>query len=251
MSWFPTEGPHFFVDPDDVEAEQARLRGDDARHLVVVLRARSGQSVSVSDGRGVVWQGRFARAEDDAVLVTLTERFERPDAAPRITVVHALPKQRKLDEVVQRLTEVGVRRIVPVSSARSEVRLDAVKADKAVVRWRAVALAAAKQSRRSILPDIAPVTTWSAAFAQPGAGVTFWEESTVPLRAVLSAFDDPPEVTVAIGPEGGLTPAEVTATGLPHASLGDTILRTETAALVAVSAVRYHFDLLTPTREEP
>lgn len=234
-----TSGPHFFA---AVDGDRAVLREDDVRHLTTVLRARPGELVSVSDGRGSIWQGRLAGG--DPGVVELQQRWDVPRARPAITVIHALPKARKLDDVVQRLTEIGVERIVPVHSERSMVRLDPAKAPKAWARWQAVAYAAAKQSRRAWLPVVAPVATWAEAFPQEAVGVVLWEESETPLRDVVAALPDADEILLAIGPEGGLTEAEVAATGLPHASLGATVLRTETAALVAVAAVGFALDRL-------
>ena len=238
-----THGPHVFATPAD-GADAVTLDADDARHLHRVLRVRKGDPVSVSDGRGSVWQATVASAGDAAVTVTLGERREVGRERPRLVVVHALPKQRKLDDVIQRLTELGVDEVRPVASERSQVELTAARAAKAVLRWRAVAYAAARQSRRAWLPLIADVGDWGRAFAAASCGVTLWEESTTPLRTVLEAWPACEDVVIGIGPEGGLTPGEVTASGLPDASLGPTVLRTETAALVAVSAIRYHLGLM-------
>jgi 16S rRNA (uracil1498-N3)-methyltransferase len=236
-----TRGPHFFVDA--VDGDHATLTGDEARHLTAVLRARAGDPVSLADGSGVVWQARVV-ATGDPVRVALTHRQDVPVPRPRLTVVHALPKGRKLDEAVQRLSEVGVDRLVPVHSARSQVRLEGPKADKAVQRWRAVALAAAKQSRRARLLDVAAVGDWTASFVG-ATGVVVWEEARVPLGEVAATWPaDVDDVVLAVGPEGGLTDDEVRASGLPAALLGDTILRTETAALVAASVVLHRLGRL-------
>jgi 16S rRNA (uracil1498-N3)-methyltransferase len=233
----PLHGPHFLIGPADHDGQSATVRGDDARHLATVLRARPGEAVSLADGTGALYEGRVAAVSSSAVRVAITGSTTVPPPRPRVTVVHALPKGRKLDDVVQRLTELGVDRIVPVHSVRSQVRLEPVKAQRAVARWRAVALAAAKQSRRARLLEVAEVGEWGDAFdGRPG--VVLWEESSIPLRDALPATP-PDELVVAVGPEGGLTAEEVTASRLPHATLGPTILRTETAALVAVSAVLY------------
>jgi 16S rRNA (uracil1498-N3)-methyltransferase len=231
-------GPHVFV-PYGRQGDTVTLSPDDGRHLARVLRARRGDPVSVSDGAGTVWQARVAAVAGDDVTVELGDQHHVAARAPRMVVVHALPKQRKLDDVVQRLVEIGVDEIRPVHSARSQVVLDGAKADKAVQRWRAVAHAAAKQSRRAWLPVVSDVGAWAEAFGAGAAGVVCWEESRVPLREVLAALGTPAELVVGVGPEGGLTPKEVQAAGLPHATLGPTVLRTETAALVAVAAVRY------------
>lgn len=232
-------GPHFFIDPAAVDGSSAVLEGDDAHHLATVLRARVGEPVSLADGTGAVYDALVAHVDRGRVSLDVTARRVVPPPVPRLTVVHALPKARKLDEVIQRLTEVGVDRIVPAHSARSEVRLSADRALTAVTRWRAVALAAAKQSRRARLPEVSDVGEWQTAFAGVAAGVVLWEEATTPLSEVLGSVPAAEELILGIGPEGGLTPEEVAATGLPAASLGPTILRTETAALVAASAALY------------
>jgi 16S rRNA (uracil1498-N3)-methyltransferase len=238
---------HFFVAPERIDGGSvALLDAEDTHHLTTVLRARTGTEVSVADGSGTVWSGRYDGLRDGEACVALLDRADHPPQVPQITVVHALPKQRKLDDVIQRLTELGVDRIVPVHSARSPVELDDRKAAKALARWRAVAMAAAKQSRRARLTQIAPVGDWATAFADAGTGVVCWEESTTGLRAALERVGAADALTVGIGPEGGLTADEVAGAGLPDASLGNTVLRTETAALVAVSAIRYHFGLMEP-----
>ena len=238
--------PHFFVSPADIGDGTAVLSETDSRHLTTVLRARSGDALTISDGEGTVWSARHAGVAGGLVTVALDTATVIPLRHPQLTVVHALPKQRKLDEVIQRLTELDVAKIVPVHSQRSQVELDERKAAKVVARWRVIAEAAAKQSKRARLPEITDVGNWSDAFPAGADGVVCWEESTVPLRNVLGDATAPQSFVLGIGPEGGLTPAEVVATGLPDASLGATILRSETAALVAVSAIAYHYGLMEP-----
>lgn len=229
-----THGPHFFCEPDAVDGVSVTLRGEEARHLARVLRAVRGDPVSLADGTGMLYQARVADARPDRVRCRIHDRYEIPPPRPRLSVVHALPKGRKLDEVVQRLSEVGVDRLVPVHSARSQVRLHGDKATRAVDRWRSVALAAAKQARRVRLLDVAPVGEWDTAFAD-ATGAVLWEQADVGLPAVLAELGPAGDLVLAVGPEGGLTAEEVTAAGLPAARLGPTILRTETAALVAAS----------------
>ncbi|MGH8932679.1 MAG: RsmE family RNA methyltransferase [Egibacteraceae bacterium] len=241
------KGPHFFVDPGDVDGDFAALRGDDARHLTVVRRVSPGEAISLSDGAGRCWQARVVEVTPTEVQLRLEAQLHVGRPRPRLCVVHALPKGRKLDDVVQRLVEIGVDEIVPVHSARSDVRLPPARAAKAVMRWRAVAREAAKQSRRAWLPEIAEVGHWAEAFGAASSGVCCWEEATRPLSDLWplgNADEIAGQIVLAIGPEGGLTPDEVTATGLPHASLGPTILRTDTAALVAASIVLHRLGRL-------
>ena len=237
--WEGGSGPHFFVDPADVDGDEAILRGEQARHLAVVLRARPGDPVSLADGTGARYRAQVAYAEAGEVRLRVLEAELVAPPRPRLAVVQALPKGRKLDEVAEKLSELGVDRLIPVHSARSAVKLDAAKAAKAQARWEAVALAAAKQSRRARPLVVEPVGDWGSAFPAGAAGVVLWEEATVPLREALAGQtgpDLPDELILAVGPEGGLTAEEVRASGLPAAGLGPTILRTETAAVVAAAA---------------
>lgn len=228
---------HVFIEPDAITDGRAVIRGEDARHLTTVLRAAPGMPLTLADGSGVIYRGRVTRVGED-VDVETTGATEVPRHAPAIRVVHALPKGRKLDEVVQRLTELGVDRVTPVHSARSQVRLVDAKANKAHRRWSAVAHAAARQSRRARLPLVDEVGDW-AAHDWSSPGVVLWEEASVPLRSVVADRlpGQAPTLTVAVGPEGGLTDEEVRCSGLPVASLGPTTLRTEFASVAGVVAV--------------
>lgn len=234
----PTTGPHVLVDPETVEGDRVVLDGEDSHHLGRVLRRRDGAAVSVADGTGRVWQGEIADV-GPPVVVALGAPVHVDPPRPALTVVHALPTGRKLDEVVRRLSELGVDRLQPVVSARVENRPRRDKAAKQVSRWRAVAHAAAKQARRARPLTVDEVGSWPGALADTENGVVLWEEADVPLGAVLADVAGAEEVALGIGPEGGLTADEVAAAERPAAALGDTILRTETAA-VAAGAVVLH-----------
>ena len=228
--------PHVFVDPGDCRGGGVDLRGDVAHHLVRVLRRGVGDDVSVADGTGAVRHVAIRSVDEGVAHCEVVAERAIPSVVPRLRVVCGLPRQRKLDVVVQRLSELGADEIVPAHTARSQVQLAGPRAQRARARWQAVARAAGEQSRRARLLHVAEVTTWQDAFAGPHHGVVFWEEAARPLRDV--AFDaETTQVTVGVGPEGGLTADEVTAAGLPAVSLGGTILRTETAGMVAPALV--------------
>lgn len=235
--------PHVFVDPDDCQVDRVLLRGDVAHHLVTVLRRGVGDAVSVADGSGAIRRVEIREIRAGDALCEVLATRDVPHPAPWVRVVCGLPKQRKLDEVVGRLTELGVDEVVPAHTSRSQVHLDPPRADRARGRWQAVARSAASQSRRARVPRIASVTSWEHAFDEAEHGVVFWEQAAEPLRAV--PFDALAEqVTVGIGPEGGLTEQEIVSTGLPAVSLGQTILRTETASVVAAALVLQHLGRL-------
>jgi 16S rRNA (uracil1498-N3)-methyltransferase len=225
----------------DLTGDAVRLSDDDIHHLTRVLRLRDGASVVVGDGQG---------GTRPAVIERTSARFSGasvhdPRQRPSIEVIQAVPKGRRMDEVVQVLVELGVERIRPVESERTVVRLEEAKRARAVERWRAVAAAAAAQSRRVWLPEVAAVTDPVTAFTQvTGAGLLLHPAAETPLGEVL-AVDRPvgtPSVTVAVGPEGGWSDREVTAAhsaGMAAVSMGATVLRTEHAAVVACVVIAY------------
>lgn len=216
---------HVFVD----DLDSLELSADDQHHLARVLRLRPGEQVTAADGTGAVrsciWAGGHLEAVDDPVV--------DPPSDPPLCVGFALTKADKPEWAVQRLTELGVDRIVPFVAERSVVRWDPDKAARNVERLRKVAREAAVQSRRSRVPEVADIAAFaqvvavvdphSLALAEPGGG---------PIGARHTC--------VLVGPEGGWSPAEMEAVR-SHVSLGDTVLRAETAAVVAgalLTAVR-------------
>lgn len=195
------------------------LRADDHRHLVRVLRLPPGSPVTACDGRGG-W--RPCRLGEGPELSADGEVVVDASPEPPLTVAFALVKGERPELVVQKLTEVGVDRIVPFVAERSVVRWDAAKADRQVERWHEIARQAAMQCRRTTLPEVDRLATFAAAAALPGAA-----------RADLTG--DPPTLdrpTILIGPEGGWSRGEVDG-ALPSVRLGPTVLRAETAAITA------------------
>jgi 16S rRNA (uracil1498-N3)-methyltransferase len=207
-------GPLAFV--TDLEAPE--LADDDLHHLQRVLRLRAGAALTVGDGRG-----RWRTAVLSATGVDVTGPIEELAApAPRLSVGFALVKGDKPELVVQKLTELGIDRIVPFRGARSVVRWDDAKAGKAVARLRSVARGAAMQSHRPHLPEIAEVADLEDLVA--GEGVAMADRD--------GAAIGPAHTTVLVGPEGGWSHDE-RALSLPRVALGDHVLRAETAAITA------------------
>ena len=222
--------------------DRLALDADADHHLRRVLRVGPGDPLEVADGAG-----RTAPATLVSEGVELTaDPLLHPPRATAIDVVHALPKGRKLDEVVRVLTELEVARIVPVQSARSVVRLDEAKRRKAGDRWRSIARSAVEQSRRPYLPTVEdPSELEDVALPSGGDALLLVAHLGAPtgLATALSAATadgGPGRVVVAIGPEGGWTDDEVAALvarGGRRVHLGDTVLRTEHAATVAVAVI--------------
>lgn len=194
------------------------LAPDDRHHLERVLRLRPGDEVTVSDGAGGRLQCRFGPTLEPLGEV---EREARP--LPLVAVAFAVVKGQRPEWAVQKLTEIGVERIVPLVSARSVVRWPAGEAGSQVARLRRVAREAAVQSRRLWLPVVEAVTPFGVAVAESGA-------------VVAHPGGGPPSLAhpvVLIGPEGGWTESELVAAGPSTVGLGPSVLRTETAAVVA------------------
>jgi len=204
---------HAFVADLDAPA----LSPDDRHHLERVLRLRPGEDITVSDGAG-----RWRPCRFGAALEPTGEFHDSGPQTPPVTIAVALTKGERLDWAVQKLTEVGVDRIVPFAAARSVVRWDAGRAAHHVERLRRIARQAAMQSRRTWLPRVDDL----AAFADVASG---------PGTALAEPGGESPSLerpVVLVGPEGGWAPEEATAT-LPRVALGPTVLRTETAAVTA------------------
>lgn len=202
---------------------QVTLTGDEARHAAGAMRLRSGERILVCDGAGRV-ASCVVDTADRRTVVAHIEQVDVVDRPREITVVQAIPKGERGDLAVELLTETGVSRIMPWMSARTVADWSG-KEDAKVERWRRVATAAAKQSRRAYLPEVTELLR-----SVPAATFVLHEDAA----DCLYELDPPPgPITLAVGPEGGLTDAEVVALGGTPVRLGAEILRTSTAGAAA------------------
>jgi 16S rRNA (uracil1498-N3)-methyltransferase len=222
---------------EEFEGNHAALTGDHASHLVRVLRARIGQEFDISAG-GAVRHGRIVSMQDGRVEFELGE--EVPAApVPKVMLLLAVFKFDRMEWAIEKCTELGASRIVPVIARRTDAHL-ASAAPKRADRWRRLALQAAEQSRRTVPPDIAaPVKLQDAMNAVNIASriVLAESEEQIRLRDVLASRPEG-EIALAIGPEGGWAEDELQLFENAEwisASLGNTILRAETAAIAAVA----------------
>ncbi len=222
---------------DEFDDRRAALVGAHAEHLARVLRANIGQEFDIAVGERVR-RGRVTRVSDERVEFELGEDVPVATAVP-ITVVLAIVKFDRFEWAVEKLTELGVVRIVPLVAARTDKHL-AEAAAKRVERWRRIAREAAEQSRRTAPPEIAEPAKLKDVVALAGAKriVLAEAEREIMLADVLGEAD---LYALAVGPEGGWTADEVArfvGAGWTAASLGRNILRTETAAMAAVAIVQ-------------
>jgi 16S rRNA (uracil1498-N3)-methyltransferase len=224
---------------DEVSGDRAALTGEHAAHLVRVLRARVGQEFDIATG-SKVRRGRITGVADDRVEFELGDKVPVASAAG-LTLVLAVFKFDRMEWAIEKCTELGVARIVPLIARRTDAHLAAASANR-VERWRRIALQAAEQSRSAAPPEIpAPLSLSQALSVAGGLQVVLAEsEHQTLLRDVLASATGASEITLAIGPEGGWTDDELERfqqAGWIPASLGNTILRAETAAIAATAVV--------------
>jgi 16S rRNA (uracil1498-N3)-methyltransferase len=220
---------------DEVSGNQAALTGEHADHLIRVLRARVGQEFDIATG-ATVRSGRIVTIEPGRVEFELGEEVPAAPAA-NITLVLSIFKFDRMEWAIEKCTELGVARIIPLIARRTDPHLASAAAKRAE-RWRKIALQAAEQSRRAIPPQIdAPFKLKQALSLTADSRVVLAEtEQETLLRDVITANSR--ELLLAIGPEGGWAEDELQefqAAGWTSASLGQTILRAETAAIAATA----------------
>ena len=227
---------------EEFSGNRAALTGDHADHLVRVLRARVGQEFDIATG-AVVRRGRVVSVGDGRVEFELGEEVSAPSMAQvamaQVTLLLAIFKFDRMEWAIEKCTELGVERIVPVVARRTDARL-ASAAVKRAERWRRIALQAAEQSRRAAPPEIDAPVKLSEAVTLNGEAVRIVlaeSEQEHLLRDVLTSQRGG-EIVLAIGPEGGWADDELqlfVKAGWMSASLGPTILRAETAAIAATA----------------
>jgi 16S rRNA (uracil1498-N3)-methyltransferase len=235
--------PVFLVDTARLGAAQVVLDGPEGRHAATVRRLRPGERVDLTDGAGLSAECVVAAVTGrETVLLDVLRQDRHEPPAPRLVVVQALPKGDRGELAVETMTEVGVDEIVPWAAARCVTQWRPERREKALGRWRSAAREAAKQSRRVWLPEVAELATTPQVAGRIGAAaraLILHESATIPLSGggELPATG---EILVVVGPEGGITDAELatfTAAGAVPVRLGPTVLRTSTAGVAAAAVL--------------
>jgi 16S rRNA (uracil1498-N3)-methyltransferase len=240
-----------FCAPTTAEPTEIMLSPDESHHLVVVNRARAGDTVVAFDGRGHEWICELRSDRKNAAVLTVRFKQNLKPLAYEITLGQALPKGQFMDAIVRKATEIGAARIVPLESERTQVHLDGERSEKKIEKWQTAALEAAKQCGNPFVPEILPVQN-AAAFMEAARGydlklIASLQPGAKSLKTVLAAFHAaqkraPKKVLWLIGPEGDFTPAEMSlsqSAGFEPISLGPLVLRCETAAVYALSVLSY------------
>ena len=223
----------------------AVVDGDEGFHAATVRRIRPGERLVLSDGRGVRADCIVEAADKRRISAKVLDRQTVPPASPQVTVVQAIPKAERSELAIELATEAGADGFMAWQAARCVARWDGDRADKGLRRWRAVARSAARQSRRAYIPEVSgPITTAALTrlvAERVGAGavvLALHESATRPLADIPLAQSD--SIILVVGPEGGIDDdelADLAAAGARPARLGPAVLRTSTAAAVALGAL--------------
>ena len=231
-----------FVDGPLKPGTQVTLPSAGAYHVVRVLRMREGAPLRVFDGAGAEFQAEIVRVEGDAVTVALMSQTQAAAESPlRITLIQGVSRGERMDWTLQKATELGVAAIAPVLTSRSVVRLDAKQVEKKQAHWRGIVIGACEQCGRSRIPTVHPAMTLREYFAnvrKDGMRLVLSPSAPASLAGIASL---PSKVDLLIGPEGGLDDDELIAaqkSGFMPVRLGPRVLRTETAAVVALSVMQ-------------
>ena len=237
----------FFVDPGQIQGTRITITGKDVNHIKNVLRMKKGEEISVSNGLdGKEYRCGIEELLEDEVICTLRfvkeEGLELPS---RVFLFQGLPKADKMELIIQKAVELGVYQVIPVSCKRAVVKLDEKKEKSKLTRWQGIAEAAAKQSKRGIIPEVKNVMTMKEAISYSKCclvRIIPYElaEGMEKTKEIIGSLKPGEDIAVFIGPEGGFEKSEVDfATSLKYklVSLGKRILRAETAAIYSLSVI--------------
>lgn len=243
---------HFFTDMDLEGLDTVIMAGDDAHHLLHVLRAEPGTELEMTDACGRIYICTLRKAQKDRAVLAVGEEIPADRELPcHITLYPCVAKSDKMAFIIQKATELGVSEIVPVISERTVVRPDQKCAAHKRERWQKIAEAAAKQCGRARIPEIQPIKPIAEAVRQAGEAGLFMlpyecADDPVETRALMEQVRDCGHLSVMIGPEGGFSSEEVKTAqseGAQVITLGKRILRAETAAITILSWLVYEMEI--------
>jgi len=241
--------PVFFIEPEAIHGDGITLTGPLAHHLVESLRIQPGEELWLGHSGGLRFRARVSRADPGRLTADIISSSNPPPASsPHTTLGLALIKSEHMDWAIQKATELGITRLVPLVTARSVIRLSPERIPNRTARWRAIAREAAQQSMRWELPEVMepkPFGTWCEQERETMCRLLLSEHPQGRgLRESLRGRQKPETIAMAIGPEGGFDDEEVRRAeecGFENVSLGPRILRTESAVLAALAIIQYEW----------
>jgi 16S rRNA (uracil1498-N3)-methyltransferase len=238
--------PRVYIPPERITGEQIALQSREARYILTVLRLGPGDEVTVFDGAGNEYRTELTEDYESGMYLAIQEGARPERESPlQITLGQALLKGERMKFVIQKATELGAARIIPLITARTIPLVEGERESLRIERWQRIAQEAAKQSGRAIVPQIEAIHELAEFLAQgTGMRLMLWEGEPAPLREVVKNIDAQAGITLLIGPEGGFSEEEVTAAqaqGFLVAGLGQRVLRAETATLSVLSIIQHLF----------
>lgn len=243
--------PKFFTQRENITDTQIIIDSEDAKHIKKVLRLCEGDTITVCDGGGMDYQAQICEILQDKIVCDIKSQKKcESESDVYITLYQGLPKAAKMDYIIQKNTELGVCRIVPVTLSRCVVKLDGAAAEKKKTeRWQKIAYEAAKQSGRGVVPEVTMPMSLDEVLAEIKNDdlvfVPYECETQTRIKDAVSEVKAPKRISFIIGPEGGFDPIEIErikAEGVKTVTLGKRILRTETAAEAVVAMLMYAYD---------
>ena len=229
----------FFIKEEQIHDGMIEICGSDVNHIKNVLRMKTGDKVYLSNGSDLEYECSLLEWTDDTILAKIEDVHGMETELPvKITLYQGLPKGDKMEMIVQKAVELGVAEIVPVAMKRCVVKLDAKKAAKKVSRWNTIALSAAKQAKRGIIPEVREMKNFKDILEE----VKDTEFMLVPYEEAKGMQASKELIRIIIGPEGGFEKEEIEqlkAAGGQTMSLGKRILRTETAGMTVLSILMF------------
>ena len=242
---------HFYVEPEAVSVDTARITGGDVNHIKNVLRMHPGEEIMILDGNGMEYRCEIETISDEVLARVLEAKKTEAELSVRLLLFQGLPKKDKMELIIQKAVELGVSEIIPVLTKRTVVKLeDKKKEQKKLERWQAIAEAAAKQSGRGIIPKVCEAVKFTEAVKQAET----LDEALIPYelaegmdeaRERIRGLHDKKTIGIFIGPEGGFEEEEIALAanaGIHPITLGKRILRTETAGLCILSVIMFELE---------
>ena len=244
---------NFFIDSGNIDGENAYVTGSDVNHIKNVLRMKESDEIKLSAGDGLVYTAVISEFLPDRIVCRIIDcEGDKSELPAKIVLFQGLPKKDKMELIIQKAVELGVSEIVPVMMKRTIVKLeDNKKEQKKLERWRTISLTAAKQSGRAVVPEVSDFITFNEAVKRAQS----LEYNLIPYenekgmeraRELIKELKNKKSIGIFIGPEGGIAEDELELAinaGAKPISLGNRILRTETAGLALISVIAFEIDV--------
>jgi len=243
--------PRVFVGFDKIMNNTALIEGSDVNYLKNVLRLKEGDKVSIMDSKSKEYSSKITSMKKDRITVKfVAEKYPKSESKVKLTIAQGIPKNPKMDLIVQKATELGVLRIIPVKTERSIVKIEGGKEERKINRWQKIAKEASEQSGRLIIPLVEQSRSLKEVLRSCNdfdKCIILWEmEKENTIKKFLQENKGIKDLLVLIGPEGGFSHDEVELAknrGFIPVTIGSRILRTETASIAILSMINYEFEI--------